>query len=154
MSTVRITELISVEDYLEGELVSRAKHEYVAGAVFAMVGAKNSHNRIAGNAFGLLYSLLNGQPCQPCNADTKIRVRRPGHICFYYPDVSVVCEENPLSDTFDDPDHSIEEQRFIIIGHSENNRLLFVSHTDNGKIVRIISAREVTSAERKQYEEG
>ena len=59
-----------------------------------------------------------------------------------------------LSETFDDPDHSIEEQRFIIIGHSDNGRLLFVSHTDNGKTVRIISAREVTSAEKKQYEEG
>lgn len=61
---------------------------------------------------------------------------------------------NPLSETFDDPDHSIDEQRFIIIGHSENGKLLFVSHTDNGETIRIISAREVTSAERKQYEEG
>jgi uncharacterized protein len=69
---------------------------------------------------------------------------------------------DPLSETFDDPDHSFEEQRFIIIGHSENGRLghsengrlLFVSHTDDGKTVRIISAREVTSAERNQYEEG
>ena len=61
---------------------------------------------------------------------------------------------DPLSDTFDDPDHSIEEQRFIIIGHSETGRLLFVSHTDDGKTVRIISAREVAPAERKQYEEG
>lgn len=60
---------------------------------------------------------------------------------------------NPLSETFNDPDHSVGEQRFIIIGHSENDRLLFVSHTDNGKIVRIISAREVTRAERKQYEQ-
>lgn len=59
-----------------------------------------------------------------------------------------------LSETFDDPDHSIEEQRFIIIGHSQKGRLLFVSHTDNGKTVRIISAREVTATERKQYEEG
>jgi uncharacterized protein len=59
-----------------------------------------------------------------------------------------------LSETFDDPDHSENERRFIIIGHSENGRLLFVSHTDDGEIVRIISAREVTRAEREQYEEG
>jgi uncharacterized protein len=59
-----------------------------------------------------------------------------------------------LSETFGDPDHSTEEQRFIILGHSENGRLLFVSHTDDGETVRIISAREVTSAERIQYEEG
>ena len=61
---------------------------------------------------------------------------------------------NSLADTFDDPDHSIDEQRFIIIGHSESGKLLFISHTDDGETVRIISAREVTSAERKQYEEG
>ena len=61
---------------------------------------------------------------------------------------------DPFSETFDEPDHSIEEQRFIIIGHSENGNLLFISHTDDGKIVRIISAREVTAAERKEYEEG
>lgn len=61
---------------------------------------------------------------------------------------------DPLSETFDDPDHSVEEQRFIIIGHGENGRLLFVSHTDDEKTVRIISAREVIPAEKNQYEEG
>ena len=102
MSTVRITELISVEDYLEREIESPAKHEYVAGAVFAMVGAKNSHNRIAGNAYGLLYTVLKDKPCQPCNSDTKIRVRNTDHVRFYYPDVSVVCDENSPSDSFQD----------------------------------------------------
>ncbi|MCU0238465.1 MAG: BrnT family toxin [Pyrinomonadaceae bacterium] len=61
---------------------------------------------------------------------------------------------SPLADTFDDPDHSVEEQRFIIIGYSKNDRLLFVSHTDDGEKIRIISAREVTQNERQQYEEG
>lgn len=61
---------------------------------------------------------------------------------------------NPLSETFDDPDHSVDEQRFIIIGYSDNGRLPFVSHTDDGETVRIVSARELTVAERKQYEEG
>ena len=82
----------------------------------------------------------------------KAKINLAGHKVSFEEASTVFA--NPLSDTFDDPDHSIEEQRFIIIGHSENNRLLFVSHTDDGKIVRIISAREVTSAERKQYEEG
>lgn len=59
---------------------------------------------------------------------------------------------DPLSDTFADPDHSIHERRFIIIGHSETGRLLFVSHADDGKTVRIISAREVTFAEKREYE--
>ncbi len=60
---------------------------------------------------------------------------------------------NPLSDTFDDPDHSAKEQRFLIIGYSEKGSLLFVSHTDDGETVRIISAREPTRTEREAYEQ-
>ena len=58
-----------------------------------------------------------------------------------------------LSNTFDDPDHSADEQRFLIVGHSEKDRLLFVSHTDDGETVRIISAREPTRSEREAYEQ-
>ncbi|HEV7843296.1 MAG TPA: BrnT family toxin [Pyrinomonadaceae bacterium] len=61
---------------------------------------------------------------------------------------------DPLSDTFDDPDHSTEERRFIIIGTSEKGRMLIVSHTDDGEVVRLIGAREPTRGERKFYEEG
>lgn len=60
--------------------------------------------------------------------------------------------DDPLSDTFDDPDHSAEEQRFVIIGLSENGRMLIVAHTDNGEVVRLISAREPTRGEREFYE--
>lgn len=59
---------------------------------------------------------------------------------------------DPLSDTYDDPDNSSDEVRFLIIGHSEKGRLLFVSHTDDGETVRIISAREPTRGEREMYE--
>ncbi len=61
---------------------------------------------------------------------------------------------DPLSVTFPDPDHSIDEERFITIGESQGGRLLMVSHTDRGERVRIISAREVTNREKKFYEEG
>jgi uncharacterized DUF497 family protein len=60
---------------------------------------------------------------------------------------------DPLSDTFDDPDHSADERRFLIIGRSEKGNLLFVSHTDDGETVRIISVREPTRAERESYEQ-
>jgi len=53
----------------------------------------------------------------------------------------------------DDPDHSADESREIIIGHSDRNRLLFVSHTARGNRIRIISARPATREERKAYEE-
>ena len=61
---------------------------------------------------------------------------------------------DPLSDTFDDPDHSAEERRSLIIGASDRGRMLIVAHTDDGEVVRIISAREPTSRERKSYEES
>ena len=61
---------------------------------------------------------------------------------------------DPLSDTFDDPDHSAEERRFIIIGVSERDRMLVVAHTDDGDIVRIISARAPARREREFYEES
>jgi uncharacterized DUF497 family protein len=61
---------------------------------------------------------------------------------------------DPLSDTFDDPDHSAEERRFIIIGVSERSRILVVAHADDGEAVRIISAREPTRGERVFYEKS
>ncbi len=58
-----------------------------------------------------------------------------------------------LSLTYPDPDHSTQENRDVIVGMSNKGRLLFVSHVDRGGSIRIISARETTRKERKQYEE-
>jgi uncharacterized DUF497 family protein len=60
--------------------------------------------------------------------------------------------DDALSITFPDPDHSVSEERLIIIGNSHRGRLLFVSHTDRNDQLRIISARETTRRERKVYE--
>lgn len=59
---------------------------------------------------------------------------------------------DPLSATFDDPDHSVDEQRLITVGYSSHGRLLVVSHTERGKAIRIISARTATSHERRRHE--
>jgi uncharacterized protein len=61
---------------------------------------------------------------------------------------------DPLAMTYFDPDHSEEEDRFLTIGHSSTGRLMVVSHTDRGDHTRIISARQATRKERKDYEEG
>ncbi len=60
---------------------------------------------------------------------------------------------DPLSATVFDPDHSDEEDRYITIGFSEQQRLLIVSHTEKGDRIRIISTRELTPLERHEYEE-
>lgn len=61
---------------------------------------------------------------------------------------------DPLAAIFDDEVHSADEQREIIIGHSEKNRLLLVSFTERAGAIRIISAREASKRERKDYEEN
>ena len=62
--------------------------------------------------------------------------------------------DDPLAAVFNDEDHSIEEAREIIIGESILNRLLVVSFTERAKnLVRIISPRRATRAERNDYEE-
>ncbi|MGH9892916.1 MAG: BrnT family toxin [bacterium] len=59
---------------------------------------------------------------------------------------------DPLAAIHDDPDHSEDEERELIVGHSTAARLLIVSFTELPNSVRIISAREVTRRERRDYE--
>ena len=59
-----------------------------------------------------------------------------------------------LSISFADGKHSDGEARFLTFGTSDRNRVLVVSHTESEYGIRIISARRVTNAERKIYEEG
>ena len=61
---------------------------------------------------------------------------------------------DPLSATALDPDHSLDEERFITFGMSMRGRLLVVAHTDRDDTIRIISCRQATPGERKLYEEG
>lgn len=61
---------------------------------------------------------------------------------------------DPLSATGSDPDHSLEERRFVTFGMSSSGRLLVVAHTERDDAIRIITAREATRAEREIYEEG
>ena len=61
--------------------------------------------------------------------------------------------QGTLSITIYDPDHSEDEDRLITAGLSSRGRPLMVFHTDRGERIRIISARELTRAEREAYEE-
>jgi uncharacterized DUF497 family protein len=62
--------------------------------------------------------------------------------------------QDDLSVTVPDPDHSMEEERFITVGMSSQNRLLMIAHAGRGDRIRSISARELTPRERRQYEEA
>ena len=59
-----------------------------------------------------------------------------------------------LSTTISDPDHSYDEERFILLGMSDRRRVLVIVHTETDEDIRIISAREANRHERRQYEQG
>ena len=52
-----------------------------------------------------------------------------------------------------DPDHSVTEQRFLLLGMSNRHRLLVVAHAERPPYMRLISARRATPKERRTYEE-
>ena len=82
---------ISIEAYLEMENAALEKHEYYKGEVFAMAGAKVSHNRIVSNLLAELGIRLKRKKCKPYNSDQRIHI--PDNTLFTYPDISIVCGE-------------------------------------------------------------
>lgn len=86
--------------------------------------------------------------------ETKNRTNQKKHgIAF---EVAQLVFEDDQALLFDDPDHSLEEERFLIVGLAGHNGLCVVSHCyrDEGNIIRIISARKATKREKKSYLEG
>jgi uncharacterized protein len=61
---------------------------------------------------------------------------------------------DPMAMNMPDPDHSLNEERFVLLGLSQRVRLLVVAYAEKGTQTRLISAREATRRERRQYEEG
>ena len=84
-------EKISIEEYLEIENAAVEKHEYYQGEIFAMSGAKVSHNNISGNLFVALANKLKGKKCKPYNSDQRIHIQ--SNTLFTYPDISIICGE-------------------------------------------------------------
>jgi uncharacterized DUF497 family protein len=67
-------------------------------------------------------------------------------------DEAITAFYDPLSATFNDPDHSIGEERFITIGYSSSNRLLVITYTERGAVVRLINARPANAKEKRRHE--
>jgi len=61
---------------------------------------------------------------------------------------------DPLAMLMADPDHSIDEERYVLLGESAQRKLLVVAFADRPPRARLISARKATSHERRQYEES
>jgi Uma2 family endonuclease len=89
-------DFISEAEYLAGELISEIKHEYIDGDAYAMAGASRSHNIIASNIARKFGNHLENTPCTTFSSDMKIKADG----CFFYPDVSVVCDDKQGDDYF------------------------------------------------------
>ncbi len=82
---------ITPEEYLQLELHSDVKHEYIDGYVYAMAGASDSHVTVSGNLFALLRNHVRGSGCRVFISDMKARIEPLNR--YYYPDVMVTCDE-------------------------------------------------------------
>lgn len=89
MSVSRKPELLDVREYLEAEKDSPVRHEYIEGQIYAMAGASDRHNRLAGNFYSRLDSVLADGPCEVFISDMKVWI---SDSVFYYPDVVVACD--------------------------------------------------------------
>lgn len=92
MSLAVANHSVSRNDYLQGELVSETRHEYVAGHVYAMSGGTLNHQRVAGNFLRISGNQLAGKSCFPTGSDFKLHVSLGnGDEAFYYPDGMIIC---------------------------------------------------------------
>ena len=90
MSQAHVHSPVDETGYLRAEETAPVKHELVGGEIYAMAGASERHNRIAGNLFFHLRSATRGKPCRAFMADMKLRLA--GGTRYYYPDAMLVCD--------------------------------------------------------------
>ena len=82
---------ISPKEYLELEKNSEFKHEYFDGEIFAMVGAKRSHNIISSNIIGELRNGLKQTPCMVFSSDMRVKIEKIEK--YTYPDIVLACDK-------------------------------------------------------------
>lgn len=99
---------ISPAEYLEGEKITKVRHEYIDGEAYAMAGGTKAHNLISFNVARALHGHLRSTPCRVFIGDVKVHVAWDWRERFYYPDVVVGCEAG-------DSDPYVVEQPKLII---------------------------------------
>ncbi len=86
--------IMTAQEFIEWENAQPDKHEFLAGEVFAMVGARRVHVAIAGNCFAKIKDHLRGGPCRAFMADMKLHLQTADAV--FYPDVLITCHPNDL----------------------------------------------------------
>ena len=91
---------IDVDDYLQGELVSDTKFEFIHGETWEMPGVNRSHNIISINLLGMLHAHLRNTSCRVYSGDMKVRVQADSDDCFFYPDLHVTCSHSDTAELY------------------------------------------------------
>ncbi len=105
---------VTAAEYLEGELRSEVRHEFVDGRIYAMAGASLRHNEICLDTALRLKEHLRGGPCRVFIEAVKVQIADDQGESYYYPDVFVTCEPA------DDDSHVVRQPKLIIevLSHS------------------------------------
>ncbi len=90
--------ILTAEDYLQNELTAGFKNEFIAGEVWAMLGASDYHVRIALNLATMLKSHLKESPCRTYISDMKAHIEKAD--AYFYPDVLVTCDERDQKNSY------------------------------------------------------
>jgi len=88
---VAIRKFYSEEEFLSLERVSKDKHEFYRGEIFAMSGATYEHNQISSNLISDIHSFLKGKKCNILGGDMRVYVQLQS--LYTYPDAVVICED-------------------------------------------------------------
>lgn len=86
-------DFIPFDDYLASERDVAIRSEYVDGLVYAMAGASETHNTIAGSLYALIETHLR-EGCRAWQSDMKTTLMNKGQRFSYYPDIMAACGEN------------------------------------------------------------
>ncbi len=100
MSTVKPQRDMTEAEYLAYERASSTKHEYYKGRIYAMTGAKEAHNLIAGNIIAALHPQLRRKGCRIYPSDMRVKIMQTG--LNTYPDIAVVCGPPQFTDNVRD----------------------------------------------------
>ena len=96
MTAIAVQTQLTPEEYLDWERKAPFKNEYLAGQILAMSGASRAHNLITGNVFNGLYNQLVNRDCEAYASEMRVKARPI--TSYFYPDITVVCDEPRFED--------------------------------------------------------
>ena len=96
MAAIAVQTHLTPEEYLAWERKAPYKNEYLSGQILAMSGASRAHNLVTGNIFNGLYNQLVNRDCEVYTGEMLVKANPVAS--YFYPDVTVVCDEPRFED--------------------------------------------------------